>query len=423
MVREIYFQSAVNYDDSLWRAAAESGVDSSYWDIFGCEHHVTREALQAILQAIGWDTANFEALEEQRRRRFSRDPERGLPETAVVGENEKSVTLSVGANPAGTLGYRIHLESGDELSGSLELEQLEPVAELILYDRRWRSLRLPLPAELPLGYHSLTVSLNGREDARCHLIVCPERTYLPEFLKNGDGRTAGFNVALYGLRSERNWGVGDFTDLRRLIDWASREVGFSLIGLNPLHALHNRTPYNASPYLPLSMYYKNLIYIDVEQVPEFERSQCARKLFDSPRVREKIRALRDAEFVQYSEVALLKRRFLKILHRAFRLERAAQPERSRAFDQYCQREGDLLAKFALYSALDEALHKKDRNAWSWRDWPAEYQTPDSTGSREFARQHARSVEFYKYVQFVLEEQLAAAQRHAKESGNGSRPLS
>ncbi len=302
------------------------------------------------------------------------------------------------------------------MSGTLELGQLEHLADLVLYDRRWRSLRLPLPAELPLGYHALSVSLNGRDHARCRLIVCPERAYLPEFLKTDNGRTAGFNVALYGLRSARNWGVGDFTDLRGLIDWASREVGFSLIGLNPLHALHNRTPFNASPYLPMSMYYKNLIYIDVEHVPEFERSPCAQKLFQSARVQQQISTLRDAEFVQYSEVALLKRRFLKLLHRAFRLERAAQPERSRAFDRYCEREGDLLAKFALYCALDEALHKKNPNAWSWRDWPPEYQTPDSAGSREFAREHARPVEFYKYVQFVLDEQLAGAQRHAKESG-------
>ncbi len=102
MVREIYFENAVNYDDSLWRAAAESGVDANYWDIFGRQHHVTREALQAILQATGWDTASFDSLEEARRRRFSREAERGLPETAVVGEDEKSVSLTVSAHEAGT---------------------------------------------------------------------------------------------------------------------------------------------------------------------------------------------------------------------------------------------------------------------------------------------------------------------------------
>ena len=62
-MREIYFEPAVNYDDALWRAAGESGIDSSYWDIFGREHHASRDTLRSIATALGWDTSSFEALE------------------------------------------------------------------------------------------------------------------------------------------------------------------------------------------------------------------------------------------------------------------------------------------------------------------------------------------------------------------------
>ncbi len=273
-----------------------------------------------------------------------------------------------------------------------------------------------MPSEVPLGYHTIAITINGTTSGPYQLIVCPDRCYLPDSLAHG-GRTAGFNVALYGLRSERNWGCGDFTDLRVLTTWARQTIGFSFIGLNPLHALHNRAPYNTSPYLPLSMYYKNFIYLDIESVPEFQTSSCARRLAASAALQNKVRQLRDSEFVEYAEVGRLKRRFLKLLYRQFRRERGRETNRRAAtFAAYCEREGDLLSRFSLYCALDEALHKQNSSLWTWRDWPAAYQTPDSPESQNFAREHVRSVEFYKYVQFLIEEQLAQAQQHALDSG-------
>ena len=412
---EIRFTSAVNYDDSLWRAAAECSVDTSYWDIFGQQHHIAREGLQTLLQALGWDTASFEILEQQRRQRFLAHVASVLPPTCVVSQSEKWVRFFLWADTIGSLGYQIQLEDGSSLGGTVDVSQLASVETASLDDRQWSGLRLELPAETPLGYHTLVLSLDGRSLGQTHLIVCPDRAYLPENLAAG-GRTAGFNVTLYGLRSARNWGCGDFSDLRVLLDWAAREVGFSFVGLNPLHALHNRVPYNTSPYLPLSMYYKNLIYIDIEAVPEAKTSAAVQAFLASPRVQSQLAALRDAEFVQYSAVDRLKRRFLKLLYREFRRRAPENPERTRAFEEFCAREGDLLDKFALYSALDEVLHKQDRNRWTWRDWPPEYQSPLSPEAQHFAVKHSRLIQFYKYIQFVLEEQLEAVHRYAAEAG-------
>ncbi len=415
-VHEIHFERAVNYDDALWRAAAEAGVETSYWDIFGQQHHASRESLQAILRSLAWNVDSFESIEDARRHRFSENAQAGLPQTCVVSEFEKWVPLSVPAGQNSSISYQIQLEEGHSLGGAVAASVLAETRITVLDGHRWSTLRLDLPAELPLGYHTLQLSLDGHSLPPSHLIVCPDRTYLPQNLAQG-GRTAGFNVALYGLRSQRNWGCGDFSDLKGLLTWARRDVGFSFVGLNPLHALHNRTPYNTSPYLPLSMYYKNLLYIDVESVPEFQISHCAQTLAASPKVQQHIRQLRDSEFVQYSAVARLKRRFLKILYRQFRRRQGSQAaQRAQDFAAYCQREGDLLSRFALYSALDEALHRKNPDLWIWRDWPPEYQSPDSPESQRFAREHARSVEFYQYIQFVLEEQLAQTQQHAKDIG-------
>jgi 4-alpha-glucanotransferase len=413
-VNEVRFHHAVDFAEALARAAKSCGIEAEYWDISGKRHAVSDEVRRDILQALEWDVSNFEALERERARRFEENLTVPLAQTCVVSVTQKSVPLTLPAGEPASICFEIALESGDRLAGSVEACELPVTREIVMHDRKWLTHDLLLAPEVPLGYHSLTVSVNGRISGESALIVCPDRTYISQCLREG-ARTAGFNVALYGLRSDRNWGCGDFTDLRALCDWA-REIGFSFVGVNPLHALHNRAPYNTSPYLPLSMFYKNWLYVDLEGVPEFATSDCAQRLFRSPRVQRAIAELRAAEFVEYERIDRLKRRFLKVLFRELQRKRAANPERARVFADYCQREGELLERFALYCALDDLLHKQNRNRWTWRDWPVEYQDPESDACRRFAQEHARKVDFYKYIQFVIEEQLAAAQEHALATG-------
>ncbi len=407
------FRRASNYEEALLFAADECRIDREYWDIFHHRHEPSADVRRRILQSLGWDVSSFEAVERERERRFAEIAATPLSRTLVVSEHDKSVLLILQAESGDSIFFQISLEIGGHLGGSIESSQLFRIGRVSLGDRRWTAFRLQLPAELPLGYHTISVTINGHSAGESTLIVCPDRAYLPEQLRSG-GKTAGFNLTLYGLRSQRNWGCGDFTDLEQIIDWARHDDGFSFIGLNPLHALHNRVPYNTSPYLPLSLYYKNLIYIDVERVPEFQASSCAKTLLQSPAMQAKLRALRDAEYVAYHDVDQVKRCFLKLLYRELR--RSPGGKRANAFAAYCQREGELLHNFALYCALDEILHKQDRNRWTWQQWPEQYHSPDSDATKAFAREHWRTVEFYKYIQFVLDEQLAAAQTYAKQAG-------
>ena len=106
--------------------------------------------------------------------------------------------------------------------------------------------RFPLP-NVRLGYHHIRLywmqEPSSKASPRPDLSYAPARTYSVE------GRVAGVAVSLYGLRSKRNWGCGDFTDLRAVID-AFAPAGVAFLALNPLHAIANREPYNTSPYLP-----------------------------------------------------------------------------------------------------------------------------------------------------------------------------
>ncbi|MCP5114999.1 MAG: 4-alpha-glucanotransferase, partial [bacterium] len=230
------------------------------------------------------------------------------------------------------------------------------------------------------------------------------------------GRRAGLNVSLYGIRSARSWGCGDFSDLERLTGWVGREVHGSFVGLNPLHAIPNRQPFNTSPYLPNSIFYRNPIYLDIERIEDIADSAGARRLRSLPAVKAEINALNDSEFVEYERVHRLKKVFLKLAFRAFLEKSRDDGPRARAFHAYVDQEGDLLHRYAVHCCLDEWLHNREPDVWTWDNWPEEYRDPESDAVQRFAREHSRGVLFHKYVQWQIELQLAAAQQAARDNG-------
>jgi 4-alpha-glucanotransferase len=395
-------------------AARIWGVETEYWDIWGREHHASVELETAILRSLGVDTNSSASLREAIERHNQRQYRTPLAPTIFLtaGHTPYEVPVSLGASQLGShASLGIQLEDGKTIDLEITLGEIQGAKHL------------RLPDDLPLGYHELSLRIAGESRRPSRLIVCPERVFEPAWLRNGSasgsnaGRAAGLAVSLYGLRSQRNWGCGDTTDLRALIDWVVERTGTSFIALNPLHAITNRPPYNTSPYLPNSIFYRNPIYLDVEAIPDYRASARAMALMGSPAIQKAIAALRDAELVEYGRVYALKLRFLKLLFQAF-LDNEWRNSTARAAElkKYIEREGDLLHRFAVHSALDQAIHKECPDVWNWRSWPEQYRDPDSPATREFARKHWHSVLFHKYMQWQLDTQLAAAQRHALERG-------
>src|SRR5262249_54276334 len=86
------------------------------------------------------------------------------------------------------------------------------------------------PEVLPSGAHRLRLTDRIWASENVPLIVAPKAF-------GGDfDRAWLIAVQLYGVRSARNWGMGDFTDLKNLIELAS-QIGADGVGLNPLHVL------------------------------------------------------------------------------------------------------------------------------------------------------------------------------------------
>jgi 4-alpha-glucanotransferase len=278
-------------------------------------------------------------------------------------------------------------------------------------------LTLPFPSGVELGKYEFNVDLAAGPEVRtCKwiLFVCPEVAYLSQPLEQGR-RLAGVGVALYGVRSRVNWGVGDFSDLKEIIDWARDDLGADFVGLNPLHAIFNQRPYNSSPYLPSSRFYRNFIYLDVPSIPEFAASDSAKAFVDSKETRQLIERLQSEEHVNYEEVSALKLRVLKEIFSSFMedcLHGTESNQRWTEFQHYCNAEGVYLDRFATFCALREHLLREFPEAYSLAKWPAGFRDPSSLEVKAFQEEHSREILFWMYVQWQLDEQLRQVQDYA-----------
>ncbi|MCS7025561.1 MAG: 4-alpha-glucanotransferase [Bryobacteraceae bacterium] len=397
------------------------GIVAEFWDIWGNRHTPSKDVQRAILTSLGWDVSTPEGERESFRAYLRNFWNATIPHTVVVPHGQPlRVPIRIPTHQRKAL-FRAELvcEDGTRQSAELPVAHWAVSAQAELGEKFEERLGT-WPFVAPLGYHQLLLHIQDQDStktAQAHLIVGPDRAWVPETLEQG-GRAAGVAVSLYGVRSLRNWGCGDFSDLLELIDWVAEDLEGSFLGLNPLHAIDNRQPYNISPYLPNSTFWRNPLYLDVESVPEFQESETARQWFQSAEIQAQIQALRESELVEYEKVWALKQKALRIAFTHFlqKQQTGADPDRLAAYHQFVAEGGDRLRRFALYCALWEYLHEKNPQLWIWPDWPEEYQRPDSDAVEEFARNHEDQIHYFMYLQWLIDEQLRLVQAKAKQRG-------
>ena len=234
-----------------------------------------------------------------------------------------------------------------------------------------------------------------------HVSDGASRCYLPSWL---DAQPIwGITLQLYEVRSNRNWGVGDFCDLMTACDIAA-EAGADFVGLNPLHALFMADPERCSPFSPSSRRFLNPIYIAVDEVEGYIPSDA---------VSGKTRTLRETDIVDYREVAALK---MAVLRRIWTDRAETQSSGTRdAFRRFCEEKGEPLRLHALFEALSMEMVARGF-ASGWRDWPEEYRHPETAAVDDYARDHTEEVDFHRWLQWLCEEQLAQAAGIARRAG-------
>ena len=371
--------------------ATQYGLGESYYDHRGELHRFSDAARSAIVRAMQLGSPNQASI---------------LPAVYVRTRDELFCDLTLPALPAESeIRLQVLTESGDTITTQHASRNLYRVGE--------QRYRLPLPEDLPLGYHRLSVHVDEHIDATCALIIAPPRCYEPASMQQGQ-RLWGLSIQLYTLRSRHNWGMGDFADLKELIR-AVTPLGCGTIGLNPLHALRPADAAHISPYSPSHREFLNLLYIAVPDVEEYAQCAAAHTWVASQQAQ--LDAARAAVCVDYLAVAKLKFPVLRLLFAEFtRTQLARNTTRAQLFRDYVQQQGEALRLHALYDVLDQYFSTQPGNHWGWRSWPAEYHDVESATVRTFAQRHAKQIEFFMYLQWLATTQLSAVQQLARDSG-------
>lgn len=357
-------------NEAITARAAALGLATSYWDVFGEQRHPSEESLARILDALG--EAQAAGL---------------LPRAVTLASDQPGVVALM--HPLGQgAGWRVDTEFGAVHEGRIGADDT----------------RIDLPA-LPAGYHRLRLDADGAPETT--LITAPESAYLPPVLI-GNGRATGISVQLYGLKSARNWGIGDFGDLATLAR-AAAPLGIDAIGLNPLHAGFAAHPEQISPYSPSNRRFLNWLYIDVEAV-EGVRYETVQALIQSARFQADLSRAREAEFVDYPLVADLKRRALEAI------SAATPPSSDPGFAAFRAAHGSALERHAVFEALDAQFMDAEPRRWWWGEWPEDHRNPDSDAVRRFAEDQDARVTFHAWLQYLADRQLAAAHEAARNAG-------
>lgn len=305
-----------------------------------------------------------------------------LPSVKVVQQGEKITFLLENSS---TIHWQLQLENNQLLQGKMKSNQLE------------------LPIDLPLGYHQLYLG-----DSSCRIIVTPEKCFQPQVLQQKQ-KLWGAILQLYTLRSEQNWGIGDFGDLKQFLRKLS-EKGGDFVGLNPIHSLFPANPESASPYSPSSRLWQNIIYIDVNAIDAFQQSTEAQTWFYSDEIQRQLHEARNKDYVDYSQVIWLK---LEGLRRAYnQFKQWDQKE----FEIFIAEYGESLKIQGTFDALHQWLSSQFAEQWGWNSWAKQYQSYHNPEVQQFQTEQSDLVRFYMWLQFVAQQQLKACHKLAQQLG-------
>lgn len=386
--------------DALWALADSWGLQRAYHDAFGIRRVAGPESVVALLRALGAPLERpAEAGDALRARRRECETRRLEPATVAWEDEAPGARVRFRSDDPGRLTAELLLEGGERRELRLEAEELAPLGSVEVDGREVVTRRLPLPEDLPRGYHRLRLERGGEPGSESLVIRAPRRAH-----HGRPDRRWGVFLPLYALRTgDGGWGLGGYGGLRDLGSWTARHGG-RLVGTVPLLPTWLDEPFDPSPYAPVSRLFWSEAYIDPERAPGWSPEVLDALPPGMDALEAERRALQEAPGVDWRRVMRLKREVLARLARRFFLARGERDPGFRAFLESTP----LVREYARFRAAAEVRRS------GWRGWPA----PARDGELSPADYGADAVTYHLFVQWLAEGQLQEAAAPDGEEGAG-----
>ena len=223
-------------------------------------------------------------------------------------------------------------------------------------------------------------------------------------------RGAGVAIPVFSLRSDKDWGVGEFSDLKAMADWAA-EVGMSIIQVLPVNdTTTSGTWHDSYPYNAISSFALHPLYISPSEVVK----SCCR--YADPATRQMLREVLEKYSVQgarlnkepqlnYEASYRLKQRFLREIYALCGEKILA----SGGFIRFYKQSQEWLLPYAVFCTLRDK-HSAEKQKWG------ELENYDPSLATQYAQHKAKRVGYYYFVQYMLDAQLTDVRNYAHSKG-------
>lgn len=392
------------------------GIETRYVDAWGNPATIAEKSKAKLLNVLGYDTSNDEKIQSQISADIASVWLSPLNPVSVV-RNTEQINLPLRlpielVNDEHVI--TITCEDGKAIEHNFIPVDQEMMTMAHIDDVEFHEYVVTLPFSLPLGYHDVTLSADNDQLGTSRIIVAPQACYTPSEIQQGK-KTWGLSVQLYCVRSEKNWGIGDFSDLALLVEKAAA-VGADFVGLNPIHALYPANPNACSPYGPSSRRWLNYLYIDVTAVDGYE-SDPVQDIVNNETFKKTLEHARNEDYVDYEAVAHVKLTALKAVFDVYEEKYLRNnTKQNKAFKAFIEAGGESLDMLATYDALQSDLHAQGKESWGWPVFPEAYKDYYNPAVEKFKKANKRQVKFYLFLQWIASQQLENASSKAIECG-------